>query len=237
MRLLSLMPAVLIAPVLVAQTTGRVRYIPALAYGPNVWSVLRLTNSGTTPQTVGLDVYREDGTQLPIGPAFEVRASTTREIRIDDSAATDEICWARVTLPDAVEARGFVEVLKGDTLEDFPREAHELSDRARWTTLTSAVAGKYFYFLNAAERPTVVTFCATDQPRPDACSKKGITSIRVPAGPRQLIGVRVRRPRRRFFITESSAPGAAVLTLFDSGPGDKRSFGSKSSVEFGEPQP
>jgi hypothetical protein len=52
-----------------------------------------------------------------------------------------------------------------------------------------------------------------------------------------LIGVQVRKPRRRFFITESSAPGAAVLALFDAGPGDKRFFGSKSTVEFGEPQP
>ena len=231
------MPAVLIAPVLLAQPTGRIRYIPALAYGPNVWSVLRLTNSGTVTQTVGLDVYREDGTQLPTGPAFEVQPGATREIRIDGGTATDEICWARVTLPDGVEARGFVEILRGDTLEDFPREAHELSDRARWTTLTSAVEGKYFYFLNAAERPTVVTFCATDQPRPDACRKKGTTSVRVPAGPKQLIGVQVRKPRRRFFITESSAPGAAILTLFDSGPGDKKSFESKSTVEFGEPQP
>ena len=226
----------MIAPFLFAQTTERVRYIPALAYGPNVWSILRLTNSGAVAQTVGLEVYQEDGTRLPIEPAFEVQPGATREVRIDGGTPTDEICWARVTLPDAVEARGTVEVLKGDTLEDFSRGAHELSDRARWTTLTSAVEGKYFYFLNAAERPTVVTFCATDQPAPDACRKKGTTSIRVPAGPKQLIGVQVRKPRRRFFIAESSVPGAAVLTLFDAGPGNKRFFGSKSTVEFGEPQ-
>ena len=229
------MAAVLIAPLLLAQTTGRIRYIPALAYGPNVWSVLRLTNSGTTPQTVGIEVYREDGTRVAMEPAFEVQPGT-REIRIDGGTATEEICWARVTLPDAVEARGAVEVLTGDTLEDFSRGAHELSDRARWVTVTSAVEGRYFFFLNAAEWPTVVTFCATDQPRPDACRKKGTTSVRVPAGPRQLIGVQVRKTRGRFFITESSAPGAGVLTLFDAGPGDKRFFGSKSTVEFGEPQ-
>ncbi len=236
MRRLSLMPAVLIAPVLLGQTTGRVRYIPALAYGPNVWSILRVTNSAAVAETVALEVYREDGTRLPIEPAFEVQPGATREIRIDGGAATEEICWARVTLPEAVEARGTVEVLKGDTLEDFSRGAHELSDRARWTTLTSAVAGKYFYFLNAADWPTVVTFCATDEPRPGACRKKGATSVRVPAAPKQLIGVQVRKPHRRFFIAESSAPGAAVLTLFDAGPGDKRFFGSKSTVEFGDPE-
>lgn len=223
-----------LAPAVSAQAS-RTRYIPALAYGPNVWSVVQLTNSGNTPETAELDIYREDGTRLPIGPMFEVPPGAKREIRID--GATDEICWARVRLPDELEARGVVEVLKGDTLEDFPREAHELSERARWVTLTSEVEGKYFYFLNASEQATVVTFCATDQPRPDACGKKGVRAIRVPAGPKQLIGVQVRRPRRRFFITESSAPGAAVLTLFDSGPGDKRIFGSKSTVEFGEPQP
>ncbi len=237
MRLLPLVPAVLIASCLLAQTTGRVRYIPALAYGPRVWSIVKLTNSGTTPESVGLEVYREDGTRVPIEPAFEVQPGTTREIRIDGNTGTPEICWARVTLPETVEVRGLVEVLMGDTLEDFSRGAHEASDRAQWTTLTSAVQGKYFYFLNAAEGPTVVTFCATDEPRPDACNKKGTTSIQVPAGPRQLIGVQVRKQRRRFFITESSAPGAAVLTLFDAGPGDKKFFGSKSTVEFGEPKP
>lgn len=236
MRLLSLIPAVLIVPGLLAQTTSRVRYIPALAYGPGVWSILRLMNSGTMPQTVGLEVYREDGNRLPIEPAFEVQPGATREIRIDGGTATEEICWARVTLPDAVEARGAVEILKGDTLEDFSRGTHELSDRAQWTTLTSAVEGKYFYFLNASEQPTVVTFCATDQPAPDGCRKKGVTHIQVPAGPKQLIGVQVRKPRRRFFLIESSAPDAAVLTMFDAGPGDKRFFGSKSTVEFGEPQ-
>src|SRR5579859_6036112 len=39
---------------------GRTRYIPALAYGRNVWSIVRLTNTGSTPQSARVEVYRED---------------------------------------------------------------------------------------------------------------------------------------------------------------------------------
>ena len=202
-----------------------------------MWSIIRLTNTGTAPASARVEVYQEDGMRLPLGPMFDIEPGATRDIRIDGKTGRDEVCWARVALGDDVEARGIVEILKGDALEDFPRAAHELTDRARWVTLTSAVTGKYLYFLNAAEQATVVTFCAADQPQPGVCKKKQTTSIRVPVGPRQLIGVQVRKPHRRFFITESSAPGAAVLTLFDTGPGDKRFFGSKSTVEFGDAQP
>ena len=52
----------LLLPLLSAQELVRTRYIPALAYGRNVWSVVRLTNSTSQPRSVRLAVYREDGT-------------------------------------------------------------------------------------------------------------------------------------------------------------------------------
>jgi len=215
---------------------GLTRYIPALAYGPNMWSIVRLTNSGTMARTVGVDVYREDGTHLPIGPTIEVAPGATADVRIEAPAKSFEACWARVTLPNDVAARGIVEVLEGNALEDFSREMHELSYRTEWATLTSAVQEKYLYFLNAGSEPTVLTFCATNQREPEACRKKGSAAARFRIGPNQALGVEVHKPRQKFFITESSMPEGALLVLFDGSAGNKRVFGSKSTIEFGPVQ-
>jgi hypothetical protein len=229
--------SLLLVPVLSAQNPVRTLYIPALAYGPDVWSIVRLTNTGSTPQTARLEVYRENGTALPIGPAYDLQPGATLDVRIDAKTEDAEMCWARVILPDNVRVRGFVEILEGNALEDFPRAPHQVSDLPRWVTLSDRIQGKQMYFLNAADRPTVVAFCAARQATADACQKKGTPSARFRVGPRQSISVQVRKLRGRFFITESSAPEAAVLVLFDNGPGIRKTFGSNSSIEFGDALP
>ena len=161
-----------------------------------MWSLVRLTNSGTMARTVRVDVYREDGTQLPIGPTFEVAPGATQDVRIEIPAKSFEACWARVTLPNDVAARGIVEVLEGNALEDFSREAHELSYRTEWVTLTSAVQNKYLYFLNAGGQPTDLTFCALDRSGPDPCEKKGSAAAHFQIGPNQAVGVQVHKPRQ-----------------------------------------
>ena len=200
-----------------------------------MWSIVRLANTGPAAQLARVEVFGENGERLPIGPTFEINPGQTRDVRIDGPRPS--MCWARLTLPSGVEARGFVEVLKGNSLEDFPRELHELSKRARWATLASEVAGKQMYFLNASDHPTELTFCAARQNRPDACAHKGNPAARYRVGPNSSIAVRVRNLRRKFFITETSRPGAAILALFDNGPGLKQTFGSKSSIEFGDALP
>ncbi|GEM_PF-3584736 len=237
MRLSRSIWTALLAPLLFAQTAASVGYIPALAYGPNVWSIIRLASSAATRQSAEIRVYREDGMPLPLEASYSVDPGATVDIRIDPKSAEDQMCWARVVLPDGVTARGFVEILQDNALEDFAREAHDLSGDARWVTLASRVQGKQMYFLNAAAAPTVVTFCASNQAPLSACEKKGVRAARYRVGANQSLAVQVHRLRGKFFITESSAPGAAVLALFDNGPGTKRTFGSNSSVEFGEPLP
>ena len=233
-RLSPIILAVFLAPALFGQGAARTRYIPALAYGPNGWSIVRLTNSSVLRQSVRIDAYREDGTPLPLDPAYDIEPGATRDVRIDAKTTDAEMCWVRVVLPDEVEARGFVEILEGNALEDFPRELHEPSGTARWVTLAKSVQGKQMYFLNAAGRPTEVSFCAVKHAQPEACEKKGTPRARYRVGPNQSLSVQVRKLRAMYFITESSVPGAAVLALFDNGPGTKKVFDSKSSIEFGD---
>ena len=197
-----------------------------------MWSIVRLTNSATVPRLVHVEVYTEDGTRLPIEPMVEVAPGATRDVRIEGNTTTFEACWAQVSLSDDVTARGLVEVLQGNELEDFSREPHERSGMAEWVTLTSAVQGKYLYFLNADEQPTILTFCATDQGKAGVCAQKATARIRV--GGNQALGVRVHKSRHKFLVIRSSMPGGAVLVLFDDSPGQKRFFGSKSTIEFGD---
>ena len=227
----------LLAPVLLGQSPARTRYIPALAYGPNLWSIVRLTNSSAAPQTARVEVYRENGTALPMEPMYDIQPGATLDVRIDGKTGEAEMAWARVVLPDGVQARGFLEILEGNALEDFPREPHQVSDLARWVTLSDKVQGKQMYFLNVADVPTVVAFCAVKQAPPDACEKKGTPRARFRVGPNQSISVQIRKLRGKFFVAESSAPGAAVLVLFDDGPGIKKTFASKSSIDFGDALP
>ena len=201
-----------------------------------MWSIVRLANTGPAAQSARVEVFGENGERLPIGPTFEIKPGQTRDVRIDGTGGPS-MCWARLRLPSGVEARGFVEVLKGNSLEDFPRELHELSKSARWATLASEVEGKQMYFLNTSDHPTDVTFCAARQNRLDACAQKRSPTARYRVGPNSSIAVRVRKLRRKFFITETSRPGAAILALFDNGPGFKQTFGSKSSIEFGDALP
>ena len=225
------------APLLSGQNPVRTLYIPALAYGPNEWSIVRLTNSGATRQSVRIEAYGESGELLPLEPSYDVEPGATRDVRIDGRTTEAEMSWARVALPDGVAARGYVEILQGNSLEDFPREPHEPSDSTRWVTLASRVEGNQMYFLNAGDRETVVAFCSVKRTVPNACDKKGTASGRYLVGPNQSISVQVKKLRAMYFITESSVPGAAVLALFDSGPGIKKVFASKSSIEFGDSVP
>ena len=241
MRAFLLIPAFLI-PVLSAQVSApeaQVRYIPALAYGPQVWSILRLSNSSDSARTIHIEVFRENGERLPIGPEFEVGPHATRDVRVDGGTSTPEMGWARVleASGSTVKVQALVEILEGNAIEDFPREMHDASDRKRWVALASNMERKQLYFLNVADQATVVSFCAGDKAAADACLKKGTPTARYIVKPNQCISVQIHKVRRKFFITESSAPGAAVLVLFGDGGGTKQVFGSSSSVQFGEALP
>ncbi|MBZ5575644.1 MAG: hypothetical protein LAP40_03675 [Acidobacteriia bacterium] len=237
-----LLTALLLIPALWGQPSEpapslQVHYIPALAYGPSEWSILKLTNASASVQSVTVDVYGESGDRLPIGPAFTAEPGATLDVRVEDSgAATSAMAWARVTAFAGLDVQAFVEILQGNAIEDFARRAHSPSADSHWVSRASVVQGKQLYFLNVAEHPTFVTFCAVNNARQASCPK-GPPAARYPVNPGQAVSVEVGRLGRRYFLTESSAPGAAILALFDEGQGIRKLFSSKSDIRFGEALP
>lgn len=218
--------------------SGRTWYVPALGYGMGAWSILRISNRSAAPETVGVEVYRENGDRIPLEPQVTIAAGATREIRIDPNSSTDQLCWARVVEPPGkppVEVQASIEILEGNTLEEFARRPHQASPDAHWVARSAAVEGKRLYILNAGS-PTVVSFCTAKKPSADECSRRKSRVSRFALKSGQALSVQVHKLRQPFFITRSSVPGAAVLVMFENSPGHKSFFSSDSSVEFNAPR-
>ena len=237
-----LLTVAVLTPALWAQSPAsesRIWEIPALAYGPNIWSVLRLANRSDTPRSVRLEVYREDGNRVPIAAGVDLAPREMREIRIDSPNGVEESCWAKVTeLSEeaAVDVDASVEMLKGNAIESYPRKAKSPSANDVWVSRAADVEGKQLYFLNVFDRPTTLEFCATNRREQRTCEAQGRgAAARYRVNPNQAIAVQVKKLRQRYFIAQSTVPGKAIVLLFTDGPGSKRVFSSDSSVEFDAP--
>ena len=217
---------------------GRVWEIPALSYGPNEWSVVRLTNQSDASRSVQMDVYSQRGERLPIGPNFMLKPHQELDVRIDRASGKQEMCWARVADdPDAagqLQVTPIVEILSGNELYEFPREPREFSSRSLWGFRGSDLQYKTIYFLNGFDKPTVVTFCQSDRRDRDQCGRKGDAPARFTVAPYQSIAVDVRRLRRRYFFILSSVPRAGLLVILRDGEGRRKQFTSDSTIRFGD---
>jgi len=240
--LLWLLAVVVLAPSVWAQSppnAGRTWAIPALAYGPNIWSVIRLTNSSATPRSVRMEVFRENGDRLSIAGAFDLAPRETREIRIDSPNGEEESCWAKVmelSEEPTLEVDGSVEMLKGNAIESYARKAKDPSAHDVWVSRAAGVEEKQVYFLNVFDRPITLAFCATNRPEQRTCQAQGRTAAaRFRVNPNQSVAVQVKKLRQRYFIAQSTVPGRAILLLFTDGPGSRHVFSSESSVEFDAP--
>jgi hypothetical protein len=102
---------------------------PNLLFGPNAWSILRLTNPSEIPKSVRIDVYREDGRKLDLQPLYTVAAQSTIDVRVEGSGLYYQYCWAQVTevstrrSSPALEIEAREEQVIGNTLEEFPQSA------------------------------------------------------------------------------------------------------------------
>ncbi|HEV3331754.1 MAG TPA: hypothetical protein VG096_12270 [Bryobacteraceae bacterium] len=242
MKLSRLLEVAVVASALWAQPpvgAGHTWAVPALGFGPNAWSILRLTNRAPTPRSLRLEVYGENGDRLPVTGELNLSAGETREIRIDGQTGDEQSCWAKVTeLSDepAVDVDASIELLKGNAIVSYRRKAESPSVNDVWVTLATQVEGKQVYFLNVFDQPTTLEFCATNKREQRTCRTQGRTAAaRFRVNPNQSIGVQVQKLRQRYFIAESTVPGKAILLLFTEGQGSKRVFSSESNIEFDTP--
>jgi len=223
----------LAASVLANALLARTMEIPALAYGPNIWSILRFSNDSESPQPVNVDVYCKDGQRLPIGPMFEIGPHQTHDVRVEGPASDVSSCWARVV--SDLEVRAFVQVLNGDQLETFDRRPAEARNFATRTIPAQEVEDKHLYFANLAEMPTVLAFCGANQSRLGGCQKSGTAVFRIVVKPREAVKLDVKTVGEKYLVIESSRPGLAMTVLFSDDPGRTRFYSAESTIDFGRP--
>ena len=221
----------LTASVLANALLARTMEIPALAYGPNIWSILRFSNDSESSQSVNVDVYCKDGERLPIGPMFEIEPRKTLDVRIESSDSAESSCWARVV--SELDVRASVEVLNGNQLETFDRRPAEASDFATRAVPAREVEDKHLYFANLAETSTVLTFCQAKDSAGNGCQKAGAAVFRMLVKPREAIKLDVKKIEKKYLVIESSRPGLAMAVLFSDDPGRRRFYSTESTIDFG----
>ena len=218
-----------------ADASARTIEIPALAFGTNQWSVVKLTNPSAEAHRVTLEVYRQNGERMPFEGNLNLNPRESVELRIE--GRTDkfrEMCWARIfDVSGDIEATAVIEILKGDTIESFDRPPKEPSRATSWIVPSWTVQDKDLYFLNASDKPVEVSFCTTSSRFTGACPKRGVAHY--PMQPNQSVLVGIRKLHQQYFLTTSSTRGRAVVVLMTPGMGDRKMFSSDSSIQFGDP--
>lgn len=222
-------------------TPAKAWEIPALGYGPNAWSILRLINKADFPASAQVDVYCSQGDRFQLAPTVTVEPHKTTDLRIEASATVPVLCWARVkqlagTGDEGIQLEAFIETLKGNRLEDFDRKPGRVSPEESWAIRKADVDGRQLYVLNSAEAQTVLTFCGANKPEPKACERKGANPVHRVAEARQAVVVEIKKLTKKYLILESSHPGRAILQVFDDGPGRRRVYSSESSISFDTPE-
>ena len=151
---------------------ARVWEVPALGYGGNAWSIVRLSNDSESPATFQVDVYCGNGDRLPLGSTFTIEPHQTSDIRIDGATTVAVLCWARVAelsgaALSGIQLRAFLETLSGNQLEDFDRQPGQAIENSTWALPAMEIAGQQLYILNASDKATMLTFW-----RPTSWSRK-----------------------------------------------------------------
>lgn len=205
---------------------------PSLSYGPNAWSILRLTNPAASPKSVKVDVYCGDGERLSLEPLYTVNPHDSVEIRIEGDKSKDEMCWARIEdvsqrkSKPSLQANARAEEVNGNKLENFPQRVAKPERNNRWLSPAASVSNRDLFFLNTSDKATVLTVCPFDAVVP--CTGP----IRVAVNPKQSVVLKVGTIRRSYLLIRSSVTVSAVIGLLRAGSSTTRVFSAESSIDF-----
>lgn len=224
------------------QSVIRTWIFPALSYGANRWSTIKLVNRSEVTKAVRVEVYGPNGESLPMSSTVRLTSKEGTEIRIaPESNAVRELCWARVSEifdggPSGIGADAAVEILRGNQIESYTRDPADVRRMGMWAIRSEDLRDKNLYILNMDAEPTIISFCTDNGAVLRTCQDRRRGISRYSLRPRQALIVNPSTGTYRYFFVE--VPGGRDMTMISltAGPGAIRVFSSDSMIKFGEPE-
>jgi hypothetical protein len=233
------------AAALPAQADLRTWVFPALVYGDDRWSVIRLTNTGTAIQPVSIDAYDAKGTPRPIAGAINVPPGQTTEVRLDFPNKEGALGWASVsaTVPKAetLQVQAVTEFLVGNKIQWVARESAPVLKRNGGAFEVHDPV--HLYFLNLGDRAVDLEYCLADLLRNDACRKGLEKPIRARVEPRHALftdalgkpaNVGRRAGQTRYLVTTLNRSTPSILIFLSNTSGMAKTFSTETKLSFDE---
>ncbi len=219
-----------------APAADRVWYFPALPYGPDRWSLLKIVNNDRQPQDVKLDVFDEQGAPIAIESPVHLKAGETREIRIEKDSKRSEFCWARLEAAKKGASKLTVEAaterLMGNVIERFTRRNEEPSTRQSW--YTSPGEFQFIYLVNVDDKPLKATVCWAERPSKNSCDEPAAAAgrNRVTLQAKQTLYARLSKKQFAYMVVELSKDPRVIATFLGPGQGERREFSTNTTLSF-----
>jgi hypothetical protein len=221
----------------------RVWDFPALTYGPECWSILRLSNDSAVAQTFQVRVHDEKGMELQVPAEIPLLPGGVRELRIESPERVFHNAWARVTAssedtlidPVNVRAEAFTEFLTGNVLNRYERKPESANANMYWSTTATAAASHEFYFVNTGLQPTVLSVCSSSLKMLRDCSKPSGGVARLLVQPNHSVRFKMGQPKGPFVTMISSVPGSSIFIQLTDGALQQKRFETESSIVFDQP--
>src|SRR5262245_29071250 len=85
----------------IVESQRSTKYFPALNYGRNRWTSIRLESRSSADRSIEIEAYREDGSAMDIPPVVKLAPGEKKEFRLTGKGAF-RWCWAKITTVPAV---------------------------------------------------------------------------------------------------------------------------------------
>jgi hypothetical protein len=236
MRALGRVLIVLAMTALLRGAGPEVYNFPALVYGLDQWSVIRVANHGSVARSVYIEAYDERGQPVHLPKQTKVAPGMVQEVRIPFPPQTSSaIGWAQVRVPGRarakeVEVTAAVEHLEQNKLLSVMRHSEQFQKRKEAFLLP--VERSFLYLLNWDDHDVEVKYCWWAGPRRNACPDKNtiISNVRIRRG-RALLA-RVGATRGRTLVLRMSRRTNMLLTGMTAANAATKDYLSDTTLSF-----
>lgn len=226
----------LFAGVLCAQDDLQIWDFPALSYGSNHWSIIRVTNESDEMLPVAMEGFSADGKQLQLPSTVQVPAHDSREIRIQPSTRRRSLCWVRVkalkSVAGGLKVFSAMEQLNGNRIRWVEREPEPVKLHKIW--FLQPRLDQSMYLLNVGTKRIWARYCWAPLMDATICERPRYPSGTLSLNPRQSHWARPGKARAKYFVVILNEVAPAVLVFVNEVPGGSKEFQSESTLEFGE---